>query len=92
MQVNHYFNDQVLSIGFENAAGTQSAGVMQPGEYVFDTSKHETMTVISGALTIKREGDADFVTFNAGDSFEVPAGQDFDVRVSEPTAYLCHYA
>lgn len=92
MQVNTYFNDHVMSIGFENSAGTQSAGVMQPGTYVFDTSKHETMTVISGALTIKRESDEDFVTFEAGQSFEVPANQDFDVQVSEPTAYLCHYA
>lgn len=92
MQVNRYFDDKVLSIGFENQAGQQSAGVMQPGRYVFDTSKHETMTVVSGALTIKRESDDDFVTFTAGQSFEVPANQDFDVQVDEPTAYLCHYA
>lgn len=92
MNINRYFDDQVLSIGFDNQAGNQSVGVMQPGNYVFDTSKHETMTVVTGSLTIKRESDAQPVTFNAGESFEVPANQDFDVQVSEPTAYLCHYA
>lgn len=92
MQVNRYFDDNVLSISFDNQAGQQSAGVMQPGSYVFDTSKHETMTVVSGALTIKRESDEEFVTFTAGQSFEVPANQDFQVQVDEQTAYLCHYA
>lgn len=92
MQVNRYFDDQVLSLSFENAAGTQSVGLMAVGEYTFGTSQDETMTVVSGALTIKREGDNDFATFKAGESFEVPANQEFQVKVAEPTAYLCHYA
>lgn len=92
MQVNRYFDDNVLSIGFENSAGQQSAGVMLPGDYVFGTSQDETMTVMSGALTIQRQSDADSVTFSAGQSFEVPKDQEFKVHVSEPTAYLCHYA
>lgn len=92
MQVNRYFDDRVLSIGFENQAGTQSAGVMQPGEFVFGTRQDETMTVVSGALNIKRASDADFITFEAGQSFEVPKDQEFQVLVKEPTAYLCHYA
>lgn len=92
MQVNRYFDDQVLSLSFENAAGTQSVGLMAVGEYTFGTSQDETMTVVSGALTIKREGDSSFATFKAGESFEVPANQEFQVKVAEATAYLCHYA
>jgi uncharacterized protein YaiE (UPF0345 family) len=67
-------------------------GLMAVGEYTFGTSQDETMTVVSGALTIKREGDSDFAAFKAGESFEVPANQEFQVKVAEPTAYLCHYA
>ena len=92
MDISRYFDDQVLSIGFNNQAGQQSVGVMQPGQYVFATSQHETMTVVTGALAIKREADAEQITFQAGQSFEVPANQSFDVQVAEPTAYLCHYA
>ncbi len=92
MQVNRYFDDGVVSIGFDSNQGKQSVGVMQPGHYTFATSQHETMSVITGALTIKRKADADFQTFQPGSQFEVPAEQEFDVKVDEPTAYLCHYA
>ena len=30
MQVNRYFDDQVLSLGFENSNGQSSVGVMAP--------------------------------------------------------------
>lgn len=92
MQVNRYFEDHVVSVGFENNDGTQSVGVMQPGTYTFATSQHETMTVITGSLTIKRDSDAEFVVFSAGSQFEVPTHQEFEVQVQTPTAYLCHYA
>ena len=41
MQVNHYFDDNVLSIGLDNAAGHHTVGVMNPGRYEFSTSQHE---------------------------------------------------
>ena len=39
MQVNRYFDDQVLSLSFENAAGTQSVGLMAVGEYTLAPAK-----------------------------------------------------
>jgi uncharacterized protein YaiE (UPF0345 family) len=64
---------------------------MAPGEYEFGTSQHETMTVVSGALTVKLPGSEEWVRFDAGSSFEVDANQKFQLQVAVDTAYLCTY-
>ena len=91
LDVNEYFDGQVKSIAFDNKQGQLTVGVMNIGEYTFGTSQHETMTVVSGALTVKLPGSEAWLTFNAGERFEVDAGQSFDLKVDEPTAYLCQY-
>jgi len=49
------------------------------------------VTVVSGALTVKLPGKADWETFNAGDTFEVAANKKFQLQVAVATAYLCTY-
>jgi purine/pyrimidine-nucleoside phosphorylase len=92
MQVNRYFDDQVLSLGFENSNGESSVGVMTPGSYEFSTSKNERMVVISGALVVQRTDDPEPLLYSDGEEFHVPADQTFAVEVTEPTAYLCEYS
>ncbi|MDB2412581.1 pyrimidine/purine nucleoside phosphorylase [Litoricolaceae bacterium] len=92
MQVNRYFDDQVLSIGFDNSNGESSFGVMAPGSYEFSTSKNERMVVISGALVVQRHDDPEPLLYSDGEEFHVPADQTFAVEVTEPTAYLCEYS
>lgn len=92
MDINEYFGGSVASLGFENQGGRQSVGVMEPGDYTFNTAVDEMMLVISGALTAKRQNDEAFQVYGPGESFEVPAEQSFDVKVESPTAYLCGYA
>ena len=92
MQVNRYFDDQVLSLGFDNSNGKSSVGVMAPGLYEFSTSQDERMMVISGALFVQRESDPEPVLFSDGEEFHVPRDQSFSVEVTEPTAYLCEYS
>lgn len=91
MQVNRYFDDQVLSLGFDNSNGKSSVGVMAPGQYQFSTSDDERMVVISGALVVQREEDPEPVLYSDGDEFHVPKNQTFSVEVTEFTAYLCEY-
>jgi len=91
LKVNEYFDGKVKSIGFEDSEGPITSGVMEPGDYSFSTSSKELMTVVTGALEIKRPGDADWVTVLAGKSFDVPADVSFEVRVEQPTAYICRY-
>ncbi len=88
---NTYFDGNVKSLGFTQADGDSSVGVMAPGEYTFGTAAPEKMTVVKGALTIKREGDANWTTFKAGEAFDVAGDSSFDLKVEQATAYLCEY-
>jgi uncharacterized protein YaiE (UPF0345 family) len=88
---NTYFEGSVKSLGFAQADGDSSVGVMAAGEYTFGTEAAEKMTVVKGALTIKRQGDDDWTTYQAGEAFNVPANSSFDLQVTTATAYLCEY-
>lgn len=91
LSVNEYFDGHIKSIAFTSEGLPATVGVMVPGEYVFNTAEREKMTVVSGALTIKLAGETAFTTYNAGESFDVPADSNFDVKVENETAYLCLY-
>ena len=90
-KTNEYFDGKVTSIGFQTETLPATVGVMAPGEYEFNTSDKETMTVVSGALTVKLPGSDEWNTYNQGDSFIVPAGEVFQLQVAVDTAYLCTY-
>jgi len=89
--VNEYFDGKVKSITFNTPTLPATVGVMASGEYEFGTSQKETMTVISGALTVKLPGETDWTTYEANQSFIIEANQKFQVKVSTDTAYLCTY-
>jgi hypothetical protein len=91
LKVNEYFEGRVKSIGFENAEGRATLGVMEPGAYEFGTSSPERMRIVSGALSVRLPGETDWRTYAAGQAFEVPAGVKFELRVEAPAAYLCLY-
>jgi len=90
-KTNEYFDGKVTSIAFQAETSPATVGVMAPGEYVFNTADKEKMTVVSGAMAIRLPETENFVTYTAGDSFEVPANSAFDVKISSDTAYLCLY-
>ncbi|WP_348677368.1 pyrimidine/purine nucleoside phosphorylase [Alcanivorax profundi] len=90
-KVNEYFDAKVASIAFQTETKPATVGVMAPGDYEFGTSKHEVMTVVSGALTVQLPGATDWQTFAAGETFEVEANSKFQVKVAVDTAYLCLY-
>lgn len=91
LTTNDYFDGNVKSIGFQTESLPATVGVMAPGEYEFGTSEFETMTVVSGALTVKLPNTDAWQTFNAGDTFTVEANQKFQLQVALDTAYLCTY-
>ncbi len=91
LKVNEYFDGKVKSIGFQAGPLRATVGVMVPGEYEFGTSQKETMTVVSGALTVKLPGQSGWQTFSPNQSFDVAANQKFQLKVATDTAYLCTY-
>jgi hypothetical protein len=91
LETNEYFAGKVKSIGFKTATLPATVGVMEIGEYEFGTSQKETMSVVSGALTVKLPNSEKWVKFNQGDSFIVAANEKFQLKVEVATAYLCTY-
>lgn len=92
LEVNEYFDGKVKSIGFQTRTLPATIGVMEPGEYEFGASRHETMTVINGAMRIQLPGSDEWQTYNTGETFEVPAGTSFKAKLTTATAYFCTYA
>lgn len=91
ISANEYFDGNVKSLGYESATGKSTLGVMEPGEYEFGTSLHETMNVIEGEMTVKLPGSEEWVTYKAGQAYEIDANQKFQVKVAAQTSYLCQY-
>ncbi|MGL4381900.1 MAG: pyrimidine/purine nucleoside phosphorylase [Vibrio sp.] len=88
---NVYFGGQVKSLGFKQQEGESTVGVMAPGHYTFGTGAPERMTVVKGKLIVKRVNDADWITINSGERFEVAGNSSFDLQVEVSTAYLCEF-
>jgi uncharacterized protein YaiE (UPF0345 family) len=88
---NEYFDGNVKSLGYESATGKSTLGVMEPGEYEFGTSLHETMNVVEGEMEVKLPGETKFSTYKAGTAYQIEANQKFQVKVSVQTSYLCQY-
>ena len=91
-QANVYFGGKVTSRTVLFADGTRKTlGIMMPGEYEFGTAEKEIMEILGGALEVRLPGDAQWQTFAAGGSFEVPAQAKFQLKVQEVTDYCCSY-
>jgi purine/pyrimidine-nucleoside phosphorylase len=90
-KVNEYFDGNVKSIGFENADGKATVGVMAPGDYEFGTSSIEYMTVVSGALEIQMAGETKWKTYKPFETFVVPKDSKFKVKVAQDSSYRCIY-
>ncbi len=90
-QANQYFDGKVVSLSHEGAEGKATIGVMAAGEYEFGTSTIEIMTVISGGMQVKLPGADEWKTYRKFQSFEIPKGVSFGVKVIEDTPYLCVY-
>ncbi len=91
LKANEYFEGKVKSIAFQNSDKPATVGVMDSGEYEFGTAEREHMTVISGKLVVKLPGSEEWVSYEAGESFEVAGNSKFQLQVPEQTAYLCVY-
>lgn len=91
VEVNEYFEGKVKSFVVNSDAGKKTVGVMKPGEYEFDTNTKETMTVVTGALSVFFPEYNEWEDFGIGSSFDIPAQSKFKVKVEQDTAYLCEY-
>jgi len=90
-KVNEYFDGKVKSIAFTTPDGPATLGVMAPGEYEFGTSTVEYMTVVSGMMTVKLPGEAEFRDYKPFDTFIVAKDSKFQLWIVTDAAYICLY-
>ena len=91
IDVNEYFDGKVKSLSLKTTTLPATVGVMLAGDYTFNTAEPEKITVVSGEMNIRHPGADDFTSYQAGDSFEIPGGSAFDIKLSSDVAYLCLY-
>jgi len=91
-KANVYFDGKVTSRTVLFADGEKKTlGFMMPGEYEFSTAEKEIMEVLGGSMDVKLPGSAEFKTYKAGDSYEVPAKSSFKLVLREAADYCCSY-
>lgn len=90
-KTNEYFDGKVKSIAFQAANGPATAGVMAAGDYEFDTSTVEYMTVTSGQMEVQLPGESVWNTYKPHETFIVGKNVKFKVKVQGDTSYVCLY-
>ena len=89
---NSYFDGAVTSRSISFGDGSKKTlGFMLPGEYKFGTVAAEIMEITSGELEVKLPESSDWIAVSGGESFDVPADSEFEVRVHSITDYCCSY-
>lgn len=91
-EANIYFNGAVASHTILFGDGTKKTlGIMQPGEYTFNTGAAELMEILSGELDLQLAGESGWRRVGGGQSFEVPANSSFTMKVQSVSDYCCSF-
>lgn len=89
-RANVYYNGAVTSRDIETTDDQQKTlGIMQPGNYTFETDDEEEIEVLTGELTVDVNGEMS--RYEAGDVFTVPPDTEFDLDVESLVDYCCTY-
>ncbi len=94
-KANVYFGGQCVSHTVIFQDGTRKTlGLIFPTNGTslnFNTNAAELMEINAGVCRVRLAGEEAFQTYQAGQSFEVPANSNFDIEIVELLDYICHY-
>ncbi len=92
-KANVYFEGKCVSHSITLEDGTRkSLGIILPSTLRFNTDTAEIMEGIQGRCRVKLQGHSEWKTYEAGESFSVPASSSFEIEVQdEPYHYVCHF-
>jgi uncharacterized protein YaiE (UPF0345 family) len=91
-QASVYFDGKCISHGITFADGTKkSVGVILPATLTFSTGAPEVMECVAGSCEYMLPGSSEWVTSKPGQKFSVPGHSKFEIRVTEPYHYICHF-
>ena len=90
---NVYFDGKCGSHTVVLADGVRkTVGVIVPSSLTFNTGAPEVMEGVGGSCRVRLKGEAEWKTFSAGESFNVPGNSSFEIACDEPYHYVCHFA
>ncbi len=91
-QASVYFEGRCISHGITLADGTRkSVGVILPGTLTFKTGTPEIMECVAGRCEYQLLGNTEWKSSGPGEAFSVPGDSSFQIRVTEPYHYICHF-
>ncbi|MEW6414044.1 MAG: pyrimidine/purine nucleoside phosphorylase [Pseudomonadota bacterium] len=92
-KANVYFDGKCVSHTVQFPDGTKkSVGVILPSTLTFNTGAPEVMEGVAGTCRVRLAGETEWKTYQAGESFDVPANSSFDIEVmGDPYHYVCHF-
>lgn len=91
-KANVFFEGGVTSRTILFGDGSKKTlGIMQPGEYEFNTKDAEIMEILAGDLDVLLPDADDWKPFKGGNTFNVPANATFRLRVRALTDYCCSF-
>jgi len=92
IKANIYHDGKVTSRSIITAEGEmKTLGMMLPGTYRFSTAAAEIIDVTQGSCRVKLENKQDWLAYEAGDRFNIPANSSFEIEVMELFDYVCHF-
>ena len=90
-QANVYFDGRCVSHTVQFADGSRkTVGVILPSSLTFSTGAPEIMEGVGGSCRVRQQGETDWRTYAAGQSFSVPGNSSFEIACDEPYHYVCH--
>lgn len=91
-KANVYFDGKCVShtVLFPNG-DRKTLGVIFPSSLTFQTSAPEIMEINGGVCRVRQQGESEWKTYKAGDSFKVPGDSRFDIETVEMLDYVCHF-
>jgi len=69
----------------------KTLGVIFPSSLTFNTGAPETMEITGGVCKVRLDGETEWKTYTAGQSFNVPGDSRFDIETVELLDYVCHF-
>jgi purine/pyrimidine-nucleoside phosphorylase len=92
-KANVYFDGRCISHNLVFPDQTRKTiGVIMPGTLNFGTDSAEVMEILEGKCRARIGSDGEWKQYAGGQQFRVPARTSFEMEVSEPVHYVCHFA
>ena len=91
-KANVFHEGRCVSHSITHSDGTKvSVGVILPASLTFNTGVPEIMECVAGSCEYRLDGSSEWNTSRPGEKFNVPGNSKFDIRVTEPYHYICHF-